>query len=105
MTAKKKSFRDDISPAMNFISQESIEKVEQAEKPLQQKEEGKTISEIRKEAPEGYKVNPLYIETRSKRIQCLLQPSLYDKLKDKAETEGVSVNEVINSILLDAFKE
>ena len=30
---------------------------------------------------EGYKLNPLYIENRSKRLQLLVQPSLYNKVK------------------------
>lgn len=57
------------------------------------------------DAPEGYKVNPLYIEKRSKRLQLLVQPSLYDKIKAKADVEGCSVNDFIHRVLEEAVKE
>ena len=97
----KKSFKDDLNPAMNFITPDSKKQAEKTSP------EGKikNITEIRNNAPEGYKVNPLYIETRSKRLQILIQPSIYEKIKDRAATEGVSVNEVINSIFIKAFEE
>lgn len=97
----KKSFRDDLNPAMNFITPDSKKKAENTSS------EGKikNITEIRNNAPEGYKVNPLYIETRSKRLQILIQPSIYEKIKSRADSEGVSVNEVINSIFIKAFEE
>lgn len=38
-------------------------------------------------------------ETKSKRIQVLLRPSVYDALKEKAEARGQSVNDLINDIL------
>ena len=96
----KKSFKDDLNPAMNFISQESKKKVEKTSSEKIQKS-----TELRKQAPEGFKVNPLYIEKRSKRIQVLLQPSIYEKIKNKATAEGVSVNEIINNIFIDYFGE
>ena len=86
--AKKKDFKN---PALNFISQESIDRVE-APAPT-----GK--------APEGYKLNPLYVETKSKRLQLLIQPSLHEKLKKKAQAEGTSVNDLVNGILQDALAE
>ena len=45
------------------------------------------------------KPNPLYIETRSKRLQLLIQPSLYDKLKTIAIVKGISINELIHNAL------
>jgi len=50
-------------------------------------------------APEGYKVNPMYIETRSKRLQVVLQPSLYEKVKAAADAQGVKVNSYIHAVL------
>lgn len=38
-------------------------------------------------------------ETKSKRIQVLMRPSLYDALKARADAEGYSVNDLINIIL------
>lgn len=92
----KKTFKDDINPAMSFISKESIEKAE-GERPTTIKRPAK--------APEGYKLNPLYIETKSRRLQLLVQPSLYEKLKKKAQEEETSVNELVNIILHDALEE
>ena len=89
----KKSFKADLAnPAMQFISTTTEETAEPAEK---------TVAP----APEGYKVNPLYIEKRSKRLQMLLQPSLYDKLKARAEGEGCSVNDTLHRILEEALGE
>ena len=53
---------------------------------------------------EGYKLNPLYIEKRSKRLQLLVQPSLYDKVKAQAETEDCSVNNYIHRVLEEALR-
>lgn len=94
----KKTFKDSINPAMSFISQESIDRAE-GETPA-------TAEAKRSDkAPEGYKLNPLYIETKSKRLQLLIQPSLHEKLKRKAQAEGTSVNDLVNSILQDALAE
>lgn len=85
----KKNFKDidlsELNPAYNFISTEEAPKEPDT-------------------APEGYKVNPLYIEKKSRRLQLLLQPSLYDLIKDKADSEGTSVNNLIHEILEKAVK-
>ena len=44
------------------------------------------------------------LETKSKRLQLLIQPSLLDKLKGKAKAEGRSVNDLVHSILEEALK-
>lgn len=85
--AQKKSFKADFNPAMQFISTPT-----------------ETETTTKEEAPEGYKVNPLYIEKRSKRLQLLIQPSLYDKLKKKSDREKCSVNDTIHKILEEALK-
>ena len=96
----KKTFKDSINPAMSFISQESIDRAER-EAPATEE----TAKPRPAKAPEGYKLNPLYIETKSKRLQLLMQPSLHEKLKNKVKAEGISVNELVNSILQDALAE
>lgn len=93
--AQKKSFKADLNPAMQFISTPAEETTTGA---------GEGVAST-KDAPEGYKVNPLYIEKRSKRLQLLVQPSLYDKIKAQADTEGCSVNDFIHRVLEDAVKE
>lgn len=49
--------------------------------------------------PEGFKLNPLYIETKTRRVQLLMQPSLFAWLKEQAGAEKTSVNDLIHSIL------
>lgn len=93
--AQKKSFKADLNPAMQFISTPAEENVT--------KEEAPAITTT-SPAPDGYKVNPLYIETKSKRLQLLIQPSLLEKLKGKAKADGRSVNDLVHSILEEALK-
>lgn len=92
--AQKKSFKADLNPAMQFISTPAEETTTGS---------GEGVAST-KDAPEGYKVNPLYIEKRSKRLQLLVQPSLYDKVKAQAETEGCSVNNYIHRVLEEALR-
>ncbi|MBQ8000372.1 MAG: hypothetical protein IJ298_04050 [Ruminococcus sp.] len=93
--AQKKSFTKNLNPAMQFISTAE-----------ETKPEVKTETFIeRAEAPKGYKLNPVYIETKSKRLQLLVQPSLYEKVKAIADRENKSVNELIHSILEEATRE
>lgn len=92
--AQKKSFKAELNPAMQFISTPAEETTTGA---------GEGVAST-KDAPEGYKVNPLYIEKRSKRLQLLVQPSLYDKVKAQAETEGCSVNDYIHRVLEEALR-
>lgn len=91
--AQKKSFKADLNPAMQFISTPPEGAAERETAPRTE------------DAPEGYKVNPLYIEKRSKRLQLLVQPSLYDKIKAQADAEDCSVNDFIHRVLEDAVKE
>lgn len=50
------------------------------------------------------KLNPLYIETKSRRLQLLMQPSLHAKLKDMAEDKKMSVNDLIHTALEEYIK-
>lgn len=80
----KKSFNIE-NPAEQFIS-----------KPIAHTEQPVEASE---EAPKGYKLNPKYIEKKDRRLQLLLQPSVYDAIKAKAESNGQSVNNFIHELL------
>lgn len=82
--AKKKSFIGE-NPALQFIS---TAQPKPSQKP-----------------PKGYKLNPLYVETKSRRLQLVLQPSLYDKVKAGAAAAGLSVNEYVHQILENATRE
>lgn len=86
----KKNFNLE-NPAMQFIST-GAEAVK--------KEEAETIAP----APEGFKINPLYLEKKSRRLQLLMKPSIYEKLKARADREGNSVNDVVNNLIEEALK-
>lgn len=91
----KKDFTN--NPAMSFISQESIDKVEGEPK----KKRGNPTPKGGK-APAGYKPNPEYIETKSKRAQLLLQPSLYADAKSLSSELGISLNDFIHRAIHEA---
>lgn len=84
----KKSFISS-NPAMSFISQETVDKVDG-------KPEGAITPTGPKKAPEGYKPNPAFIETKSKRVQILVQPSLHKDAKAVSEELGISLNDFIH---------
>lgn len=87
----KKDFKS--NPAMNFISQSSIEAVDgKPERP----------APAAAKAPEGYRLNPLYIEKKSKRVQLLIQPSLYSAAKEIADELGISLNDFIHRAISEA---
>jgi len=80
MEMAKKDFKQN-NPALNFISSQ---------------EEPVSKEELPAKAPEGYKINPLYIETKSKRVNLLMQPSVVDRMKKLSQERGISLNEAIN---------
>lgn len=90
--ATKKSFKD--NPALQFLSTPQEEETAQPE----------ALQKTAK-APAGYKLNPLYIETKSKRLQLVLQPSLLARVKERAKEQGLSVNEFVHRILEEATRE
>lgn len=93
---KTKNFKKD-NPALNFMTIQ--------EEPAQEEEAGKVkdtslqLQGQQLKAPEGYKINPLYIETKSKRVQLLMQPSLVTAVKELAKEKGVSMNELVSVAL------
>ena len=89
--AKKKDFKG--SPAMSFISQESIERVDGKQK---------RASTPTGKAPEGYRANPAFIENKSKRVQLLIQPSLHEQAGKVAEELGISLNDFIHRAIYEA---
>ena len=117
--AAKKSFTDAINPAMQFITPPQAEApTEATEAPAAPRPSGpsakaKAKAKAKKQpsgprrssAPEGYKPNPAYIETKSRRLQLLMQPSLHDRIKARAAAEGLSVNEYIHKTLEEVIGE
>ena len=45
------------------------------------------------------KLNPLYVETKSRRLQLLVKPSLHARLRATATAQDMSLNELIHTIL------
>lgn len=114
----KKSFAN-ANPAMSFISDTSEdlndftltnpteEELEQREAEAQAetktaavKLKPKAPTRRKKEAP-PMKKNPEYIETKSKRVQMLMQPSLHAGIKAIADKKRISINETMHDILKD----
>jgi predicted HicB family RNase H-like nuclease len=89
----KKSFTD-ANPAMAFIStakeQEDFALSQPTKEDLEAKESSHSVP---------MKKNPEFIETKSKRVQMLMQPSLYDAVKKEAKAKNISVNEMMHEIL------
>lgn len=80
--AQKKSFKN---PAMQFISTADAEGQQEAPQTAQ---EGFSI-------PKGYK---LVRENKSERMQLLVRPALKKAIKQEAEAQGLSMNELVNTI-------
>ena len=55
--------------------------------------------EVERQPAVPMKLNPLYIETKSRRLQLLVQPSLHRELKGRATAQGLSLNELIHTVL------
>lgn len=92
----KKTFKD--NPALQFIStEESAPEQDISQAPAEQ-------TSAPEQPPEGYKLNPLYLETKSRRVQLILQPSLHERVKQAAQTEGLSFNEYVHRALERAVK-
>lgn len=95
----KKTFKD--NPALQFISSKGAEE----EAPTQEAQPEALPPIGHGKPPKGYKLNPLYVEVKSKRVQLILQPSLVERVKAKAAENGLSVNEYISRALDKATRE
>lgn len=93
--SRKRPIISEDNPVMNFISNTSIEEPDTQEpEPLPS-----GADEGAGEIPEGYRINPLFIEKKTKRVQLIMQPSLYAKLKREADEENTSFNNYIHDLL------
>lgn len=52
-------------------------------------------------APKGYKINPAYLETKSERVQIVLQPSIKKKLLAEAKKRKLSINETVTQAIIE----
>jgi predicted DNA binding CopG/RHH family protein len=51
------------------------------------------------EVPVRMKLNHDYIEVKTKRVQLVMQPSVYKRAKTAAKTAGLSFNEYVHRLL------
>lgn len=87
----KKDFKGD-NPALAFITVPEEEPTAPA--PTGTAPTLPTVEQAGK-PPKGYKLDPRYIETKSKRVQLLMQPSIADAAKKYATAQGLSMNELV----------
>lgn len=95
----KKSFNlASNNPALQYLTPvESPSPEVKGGRSKEAKKQEPARQEVVTKVPVGYK--PAYIETKSRRLQLLIQPSLYEKLKSYAQNNGLSVNEAAHSLL------
>lgn len=98
----KKSFSH-ANPAMSFISSATVEKEQSEEQDANTEIISQDSLSLRTQQKNEFDVpmkrNPEFIEVKSKRMQLLMQPSLHAAIKKLADSEDISVNEKIHSIL------
>ena len=82
----KKDFKN--NPALAFISQESIDKVDGIEE--------------RQQAPAADHKASRKPESKSKRVQILMKPSLHSDAKALCEDMGISLNDFIHRAVQEA---
>ncbi len=82
----KKKFTEGENPALQFIS-----------KPKEEPTPQSTITDIT-DVPKGFKLVP---ETKTKRVNLIMKPSLHEKAVEKSKSIGISFNEFINKMLED----
>lgn len=100
------------NPAMMFISQpDAAPEPEEAPKKRLKVSSARMI-ETPEPEPIPEETTPLKAprapqraEAKTRRLQLLLQPSLYEAVRARAEAEGLSVNEEIGELLKSALKK
>ena len=101
-----KSFKDTmqkkaVNPTLQFITPPEEEKTEKLCAGIK-----RPRIQVEVQAPPAPRAVPEYgEETKSRRLQLLLTPSLYDAVKEEAAQRHTSVNELINIILKDATRK
>ena len=96
------------NPAMMFISQpEKPQAAEETRTPGKRTRKAETSPLQAEKAPIIPAARPTAPrkEFKSRRLQLLIQPSLYEEIRSRAEAEGLSVNEEIHNLLRQALGE
>lgn len=78
------------NPALQFLSSAS---------PAEREDSVPARPESPAAPPAGYRDDPRYVETKTRRLQLVLQPSLYERVRACAAAQGLSVNEYVHRAL------
>jgi len=97
----RKTFKNELNPAMQFISRPGVAPEPEEAPSADPGHAPEAPARPHGKPPAGYKPNPAYIETKSKRLQLLVQPSLLEKIRARAKAAGTSVNDYVHSVLED----
>ena len=116
--SSKKTFKESMkNPALQFISvgdeeTETVEIPAAAEEPEAKKteaaggrREAAQVVFAARNPPARYTTSPLYFESKSRRLNLLVQPSIYEKAKIKAQESGKSFNDFVHMLLEQATEE
>jgi hypothetical protein len=58
-----------------------------------------------KEIPEGYKLDPRYVEKKTARLQLVLKPSVADKLRKYCKAHDTSVNDFVGAMIEERLND
>jgi len=95
-----KTFKDKLNnPAMQFISEPEEDHENRVE--LSHALDNMTPRISESEPNIKMVKNPLFLEAKTRRVQLLLRPSNYEKIKRIAGTKGISINDLFNLIIED----
>lgn len=112
-----KSFKDKMiekatNPTKAFIStseaaQEAAEWPQEAAQRKGEQEQAQQVQEPERsqKRPLPAPRTPIYDEPKSRRLQLLIRPSLHEDLKNLAQQQRISLNELINIILQEAVRK
>lgn len=89
------------SPTMNFISDESKKEIETK---INDTDKVQVVDENGKLAvvhlPKGYKIEDLFKEKKNKRLQVLMYPTQYNRMKNYCESNNIKINSFINEAII-----
>jgi len=92
----KKSFINNENPALQFISNVPEEEPKAPKIPVEQ-----MLTEVPDEYKPDFRITRK--EKKSRRLNLVIKPSVYEKTKEKADLLGVSVNDYISQVLEQAL--
>ena len=96
MSNRKEDFSQ-VSEVVSFFTQEQAKRPPEARKTTQAAKQ-----ENKEEQHFSFALNNKKEERKSQRVQLLVKPSVVKKIKEIAESNGVSMNDLVNQ-LLEAF--